>query len=280
MYKIYRKGEIFLDNNSVCFLDTEFNATDYAEQNDGVQEITEIGAVIFRNGKPAERFLRCCLIKKGHILTDRCMKITGMTPGKMKRKGIPFIQAMKELGEFLDKNNIEKVYTFGSADAFEMRTTAKLNNAGHDILQTIKKMKNIYPVFEQRLELKYAFSLIDICRICYVNHDAEGRAHSAINDAEDTGLAFYNMKAKKINKKLLKEINKHKDNVKIYRANRSVKQVNIKPVYVVTDKFIRNLEYTFQNAATAIDGPVLAALHDDVMRMIGRPDLETGENNL
>ena len=88
------------------------------------------------------------------------------------------------------------------------------------------------------------------------------------------------MKAKKINKKLLKEINKHKDNVKIYRANRSVKQVNIKPVYVVTDKFIRNLEYTFQNAATAIDGPVLAALHDDVMRMIGRPDLETGENNL
>ena len=139
MYKIYRKGEIFLDNNSVCFLDTEFNATDYAEQNDGVQEITEIGAVIFRNGKPAERFLRCCLIKKGHILTDRCMKITGMTPGKMKRKGIPFIQAMKELGEFLDKNNIEKVYTFGSADAFEMRTTAKLNNAGHDVFQTIKK---------------------------------------------------------------------------------------------------------------------------------------------
>ena len=53
-----------MDNNSVCFLDTEFNATDYAEQNDGIQEITEIGAVIFRNGKPVERFLRCCLIKK------------------------------------------------------------------------------------------------------------------------------------------------------------------------------------------------------------------------
>ena len=89
-----------------------------------------------------------------------------------------------------------------------------------------------------------------------------------------------NGKAKKINKKLLKEINKHKDNVKIYRANRSVKQVNIKPAYVVTDKFIQSLEYTFQNAAQAIDEPVLAALHDDVMRMIGRPDLETGENNL
>lgn len=56
--------------------------------------------------------------------------------------------------------------------------------------------------------------------------------------------------------------------------------MNIKPAYVVTDKFIQSLEYTFQNAAQAIDGPVLAALHDDVMRMIGRPDLETGENNL
>lgn len=51
-------------------------------------------------------------------------------------------------------------------------------------------MKNIYPVFEQRLELKYAFSLIDICRICYVNHDAEGRAHSASRMQEDTGLAL------------------------------------------------------------------------------------------
>ena len=54
---------------------------------------------------------------------------------KNEKKGIPFIQAMKELGEFLDKNNIEKVYTFGSADAFEMRTTAKLNNAGHDVFR-------------------------------------------------------------------------------------------------------------------------------------------------
>ena len=44
--------------------DTEFNATDYAEQNDGVQEITEIGAVIFRNGKPAERFFKVLSYKK------------------------------------------------------------------------------------------------------------------------------------------------------------------------------------------------------------------------
>lgn len=48
----------------VCFLDTEFNATDYNNQNDGFQEITEIGAVIFQNGRPVDRFTQYCKIKK------------------------------------------------------------------------------------------------------------------------------------------------------------------------------------------------------------------------
>ena len=55
----------------VCFLDTEFNATDYNNQNDGFQEITEIGAVIFQNGRPIDRFTQYCKIKKGHKLTKR-----------------------------------------------------------------------------------------------------------------------------------------------------------------------------------------------------------------
>ena len=54
----------------VCFLDTEFNATDYNNQNDGFQEITEIGAVIFQNGRPIDRFTQYCKIKKGHKQKD------------------------------------------------------------------------------------------------------------------------------------------------------------------------------------------------------------------
>ena len=37
-----------MENKKICFLDTEFNATSYADQNDGYQEITEIGAVVFQ----------------------------------------------------------------------------------------------------------------------------------------------------------------------------------------------------------------------------------------
>ena len=109
---------------------------------------------------------------------------------------------------------------------------------------------------------------------------ANGRAHSAVNDAEDTALAYYNMKAKKINKELLKEINTHKYNVKIYRANRSVKLATIKRPEAVTDDFINRLEAVFKNAASTVDTSIITAVHDDMMRIIGRPDLETGEENL
>lgn len=269
-----------MNNISICFLDTEFNATDYATQNDGIQEITEIGAVVFKSGKLIDKFSCYCQLKKGHRLTKRCKKITGITPEILKNKGIPFIQAMEELDAFLKKHGIEKVYAFGPADSFEMRTTAKLNNADASVYQTIKKIRNIYPIFEQRLSLHYAFSLFDICRICYIDHGADGRAHSAVNDAEDTGLAYYNMKAKKINKELLREINTHKYNVKVYRTNRSVKLATIKKPELVTDDFIIKLESIFKNAESAVDVSIITAVHDDMMRLIGRPDLETGEENL
>ena len=92
-----------MNNTSICFLDTEFNATDYATQNDGIQEITEIGAVIFKNGKLIDRFSCYCKLKKGHRLTKRCKKITGITPEILKNNGIPFIQAMEKLDLFLKK---------------------------------------------------------------------------------------------------------------------------------------------------------------------------------
>lgn len=105
---------------------------------------------------------------------------------------------MKEFREFLDKHNLKRAYAFGNADAIEMRTTAKLNGADAGIYETIKMIYNIYPKFQKQLELHYVFSLMDICRICNVDHGAEGRALS--NEcAEDTGLAFFNMKQNKIN---------------------------------------------------------------------------------
>ena len=261
-------------------MDTEFNATDYNNQNDGFQEITEIGAVIFQNGRPIDRFTQYCKIKKGHKLTKRCKKIPGIKPDDLSKEGNTINQAMKNLKEFLDKHEISKVYTFGPADAFEMRSTAKLNGSDADVLDTIKRISNVYPMFAKTLSLHYAFSLSDICRICYIDHEANGRAHSALNDAEDTGFAFYNMKRGRINKEIMQEINTHKYHVKIYRENRSVNMANIKMPSVVTDEFIRNLEEVFKNAGQTLNEPIVRAMHDDMMRIIGRPDLETGESGL
>ena len=121
---------------------------------------------------------------------------------------------------------------------------------------------------------------MDICRICNVDHGAEGRAHSAMNDAEDTGFAFFNMKQNKINLPLLKEINTHKYNVGIYRDRRSVKMANIKRPQVVTAAFINDIETVFDNAREILNEPIVRALHDDMMRVMGRPDLEQGEDGL
>lgn len=264
----------------MCFIDTEFNATSYSDQNDGYQEITEIGAVIFENGKIIDRFQRFCRIKEGHKLTKRCKKITGITPEVLYENGIKFNDAMIEFREFLNKYKVKRVYAFGNADAMEMRATAKLNEAGPDIYDTIKMICNIYPRFEKGLDLHYVFSLMDICRICNIDHGADGRAHSAVNDAEDTGLAFFNMKADKINQPLLKEINTHKYNVGIYRNRRSVKMANIKRPAVVTTGFIDDVEAVFDNAREVLNEPIVRALHDDMMRIMGRPDLEQGEDGL
>ena len=148
------------------------------------------------------------------------------------------------------------------------------------IYETIKMIYNIYPKFQKQLDLHYVFSLMDICRICNVDHGAEGRAHSAMNDAEDTGLAFFNMKRNKINLPLLKEINTHKYNVGIYRDKRSVKMANIKRPPVVTAAFINDIETVFDNAREILNEPIVRALHDDMMRVMGRPDLEQGEDGL
>lgn len=266
-----------IKQQSICFLDTEFNAKNYNEQNDGYQEITEIGAVYMENGIVIDRFSTYCKIKKGHKLTKRCKNITGITPEILNEKGMPFNQAMKNFKEFIDKHKISKIYTFGNADAEEMLATAKLNNSGPEVYELIKKIHNIYPQFQNKLDLHYVFSLSDICKICNVNHNV---AHSALADAEDTGYAYLNMKAGNINTEILNEINIHKYNVGIYRDNRSLKMVNIKHPEVVTQQFIHDIESVFDNAKDMVKEPILIAIHDDMMRLIGRPDLEIGEDNL
>lgn len=269
-----------INNSNICFLDTEFNAFDYNGQNDGYQEITEIGATVFNNGNVIASFSRYCRLSHGHKLSRRCKKITGITQEVLASNGVSFNTAVNELLRFLKQHNVKRIYAFGDADSVELRRTAKLNNSGPEVVSVLKSIKDVYPQFRSLLSLHYVFSLSDICRICYVNHDAEGRAHNALYDAEDTGKAFYNMRKGHINRQLLDEINAHKYNIKLYRNMRNIKLATIKPVPELDEAFINNVNIVIDNAKKTIGLPAALALHDDMMRVMGRPDLEIGEGGL
>lgn len=257
---------------SIVFLDTEFNATDNNDQNDGLQEITQIGAVAFRQGIPAKTFNRYCKIAPEHQITERSLGLTGISKELLDREGVPFIQAMQDLASFLQKERAAKIYAFGAADATELRNTAKWNNADSDVYQVINQILNLQPVFASRLSLHFVYSLKDICKICMVDHET---AHSAVQDAIDTGKAYYNMKAQRINKQVRTELEDRKTKIGKYRACRKV----IAPQLAgsVSETTLAELEQAFCNAYT---DPILAALYDDLMMAFGTPDRMFGEQKI
>lgn len=259
-----------------CFLDTEFNALDYARQNGGVPEITEIGAVVMEDGKVIDRFSRYCKLRPGHFITNRCEKITGITQKKINKQGVPFVQAMEELSAFLEKHEIQYMYTFGAEDEKQLKNTAKINRADRKIWNMFKNIRDIYPFFEGKLGLHYLFSLSDLCAIC--NVDTEN-SHSAEADAMHTGMVYYNILKRNVNKELLREVNVHKYNVGLYRKNRGVTGLFKRPEEA--DKhFIEQLEQVFASMEGKVNEPLRRAMHDNMVRLIGRVDLEIGEDGL
>lgn len=257
---------------SIVFLDTEFNATDDSSQNDGLQEITQIGAVAFRQGVPAKTFNRYCKIAPEHQITERSFDLTGISKELLDREGVPFIQAMQDLADFLQKERAAKIYAFGRADATELRNTAKWNNADAGVYQVINQIFNLQPVFASRLSLHFVYSLKDICKICMVDHEA---AHSAVQDAMDTGKAYYNMKAQRINKQVRKELESRKAKIGKYRACRKVTAPQLSGS--VSETTLEELEQAFCNAYT---DPILAALYDDLMMAFGTPNRMLGEQKI
>lgn len=262
-----------------CVLDTEFNAFDYEGQNDGYQEITEIGAVVMKNGKIVDRFTYLCQLYPGHQLTSRCQKITGITVDDLET-GIPFRDAAYKLKRFIERNGVTRIYTYGIDDALHMRTTTKLHKLPKEIFDMIKLFRNICPIVSSQLNLPYAISLADMCRICRVDHDKPGRAHMALYDAEDTAMAYRNMMKGCIDRRLLEDIRRHKNNVGIYEKNRSVRYAVIPKLPIVDKEFLDTLDTIFRNAEKSISPAIVTALHDDMMRVIGRPDLEHGSSDL
>ena len=189
---------------SVCFVDTEFNAIDYTGQNHGIQEVIEIAAVIFQNGEPVDRFQRYCKLTDGHVITKRSKSFNGITEDILNEKGIPFKDAMAEFILFLNKYDIKKIFAFGTSDKVELKRTAKLNECGKETKRMINKIADVYPKFCGKFNITEAFSLKEICEVCHIEHGS--RAHSALYDAEDTGLSYYNMKRKNFDLEKIEQI--------------------------------------------------------------------------
>lgn len=189
---------------SVCFIDTEFNAIDYTGQNHGIQEVIEIAAVIFQNGEPVDRFQRYCKLTDGHVITKRSKSFNGITEEILNEKGIPFKDAMAEFISFLSKYDIKKIFAFGTSDKVELKRTAKLNECGKGTKRMINKIADVYPKFCGKFNITEAFSLKEICEICHIEHGS--RAHSALYDAEDTGLSYYKMRRKNFDLEKIEQI--------------------------------------------------------------------------
>lgn len=261
-----------MKNNAryMCFIDTEFNSPDNGQHE--CAEITEIGAAVFFKGEVVDTFSRYCCIRGK--LSEKCKSITGITEDKLKKEGILFNEAILELGDFLVKYNIKNMYAFGGADYLQMLETAQFNNARTEVYRIIQTTKDIYLYFNNVFESKFKLSLSDICRICMVD---QKDAHSALTDAVNTGKAYYNMKAGIINQSVLNEIKELKDRICLYRQNRSVSMKNIKCIDDITPEFIATLKKAFDNAAKICNPVIVKAVHDDVMLLLGRSDLEVGE---
>lgn len=206
----------------ICFIDTEFNAKDYCGQNGDFQEITEIGAVVYRNGKQIGRFQRYCQIVPYHKLSRRSIKITGITKSKLRDRGVPFRQAMEEFLAFVDSYGVKTVYAFGTSDRIEMMNTAKMNGMSKKVIKRMNMIKDIYPVFAKQFQLKESFSLEEICNSCKVKHG--DRAHSALCDAEDTARAYFNMMKGRVDRECIKSIKAKKKAVARERRKNNEKK--------------------------------------------------------
>ena len=176
---------------TIAYIDTEFNAFDYYGQNDGRQEIIEIGAVIMRGDQVVDGFRSFCALGKGHALTKRASDITGITKHELK-DAPPFPEALEMMNVFLDMYNPRFIYAYGGEDKVQLRKSASLYDMGSPSLYYVNKIADIMPMLAAELSVKnksggnLSLGVKDLCNICGISTDG---AHDAYNDALFLGRA-------------------------------------------------------------------------------------------
>lgn len=209
-----------------CCIDTEFNAFDYRGQNDGVQEIVEIGCAVVEDGMIIDTFHRRCRLKTGHVLTKRCMEITGLEPGLLEDE-MPYPQVLSELRIFIRQYGLlSQVYALGKEDRNQMLRTAQLYRMARRDVSYLKNIISADKLVGETVgtpSSNISFSLADLCEICGVRNEQE---HSALADACALAHCMHHMETGDFSRERAAQIGEKKVYRSLYKQQRRIREAS------------------------------------------------------
>ena len=260
-----------------AYLDTEFNAFDYFGQNGGNQEILQIGAVIMKGGKQIDAFQTFCALRKGHLISRRTVKLTGITKADLK-DAPEFPEALEMLNDFLDQYAPKAIYAYGDEDRVQMLNTARLNGVRKESLRYVEKIENILKRLSTQLGLKkrsnLTLSVNDLCKICEVSAEHQ---HDALNDAVYLALCSELILRGAFSRENVQKLIDRKSWMSNYRISRRIKDRRETVILEDSDLApIKAVISTLQEDGLYPDYQ-LQAIYDDLLMITGR-EPETGKH--
>ena len=255
---------------ATAYLDTEFNAFDYFGQNGGSQEIIQIGAVIMKGGKQVDEFQTFCALKKGHLVSRRTIRLTGITKAELN-DAPAFPEALEMLNAFLDRYAPKAIYAYGDEDRVQMLNTAHLHGIRKDSLRHVEKIENILKRLSTQLGLKkrsnLTLSVHDLCEICELSADHQ---HDALNDAVYLALCSELILRGAFDPDNLQKLLYRKSWMSNYRISRRIKDRRDSVILEDADLApIKAVISTLQEDGVYPDYQ-LQAIYDDLLMITGR----------
>jgi|GEM_PF-4817277 len=256
----------------IAFLDTEFNAFDYYDQNGGKQEIIEIGVVVMRSGKVLDGFRSFCALKNGHTLSRRAQELTGILPVDLETAP-SFPEVIEQMNVFLDMYNPHYIYAYGPEDRTQLLKTASLYNIAKAELYYIYKIKDIMKdladaiAVNSKKKTKLSLSLKDMCKLCGI--DPEGM-HDAYNDALYLGKCSDKILNNQMDPDKIRKLLADKTWLSGYRQARHFKEK--RDELLLDDEQLRPIRYAIDRliAEGQYHDYQLQAFWDDLMIVTGR----------
>lgn len=262
-------------NACVAYLDTEFNAFDYYGQNEGIQEIIEIGLVVMRGEEVVDGFRSFCALKRGHSLTRRSEQLTGIKSGDIENAP-SFVDVVEHMNVFLDMYSPRMVCAYGPEDRMQLLKTAELYNLRSPELYYINKIQDIMRNLSDRLgarkKTKLSLSVKDLCAVCGI--DAKG-IHDAYNDALYLGRCAEMIMLGNVDPDRLDTVLADKNWLSGYRQSRRFKDK--RETLMLRDEQLEPIRYAISRLSDEQRYPdhQLKALWDDLLVITGRdPEFE------